>query len=269
MRIIRGKRAMVTGAASGIGRAIALALAGEGANLFLVDIDGAKLAAVAREIQDRGGAVIARCCDLSEPAQVSAAVDCLRQTWNGLDILVNSAGIAYYGPTHLMAAEQWRRVIAVNLLAPLQLTRELLPMLLSADDSHLLNVCSMFGLVIWRRMAAYQTSKYGMVGLTMALRAEYYSESFGVTALCPGFVRSPLLQGYASAHPQARPNVPSWICTTPENVAARAVRAIRRKQGLVVITPVAHFYWRMMRLCPTLVDWLNRQGWRRRRKIAV
>jgi short-subunit dehydrogenase len=269
MKTIRGKRAMVTGAAAGIGRAIALRLAQEGANLFLVDIDMEKLGAVADEIKACGVEVIVRCCDLSDAAQISATVAELRRSWPQLDLLINNAGIAYYGPTHLMTAEQWKQVIAVNLLAPIQLVRELLPMLLSADDSHLLNVCSMFALVPWRRIAAYQASKFGLLGFTLSLRAEYYNESFGVTALCPGFARSALLEACSMPDAYEPLRVPAWLCTTPERVAAGAVRAIRKKQGLVVMTPAAHFYWRLTRLLPGLVDWLNRQGWRRRKKIKV
>ena len=164
MRVIRGKKAMVTGAASGIGRAIALALAREGADLFLVDINVEKLAAVAREARDHGVEAITTTRDLAEPDEVAAAVASLRAAWGSLNILVNNAGIAYYGPTHLMTGAQWNRILSVNLLAPIQLVRELLPLLLAAEDGHILNVCSLFGLVTWRKTTAYQTTKFGLVG---------------------------------------------------------------------------------------------------------
>jgi 3-oxoacyl-[acyl-carrier protein] reductase len=269
MQTIRGKRALVTGAASGIGRAIALELARQGANLFLIDINERELNAAAGEVRAHGVEAVAVRCDLSQPAQISDAVNSLRATWGGLNILVNNAGVAYYGPTHLMTGAQWHRIMAVNLNAPIQLIRELLPVLLSADDAHIVNVCSMWGLFSWRKMAAYQTTKFALVGLTAALRAEYQGESFGVTALCPGYVRTPLLEVFETPDPDRRPAVPWWIGTTPERVAARTVRAIRRNHGLVLITPVAHLYWRIMRLSPGLVDWLLREGWRRRGKPSV
>lgn len=269
MRIIRGKKALVTGAASGIGRAIALALAQEGADLFLIDVKQEKLAAVAVEARGFGVTVTSVVCDLADPAAVSAAIDRIRATWDRLNILVNNAGIAYYGPTHLMTSAQWDRIMAVNLMVPIRLVRELFPMLLAAEDAHILNVCSLFGLATWRKTAAYQTTKFGLVGFTAALRAEYCRATFGVTALCPGFVLSSLLEECETGQPDVRPSVPSWICATPEKTAARAVRAIRRNQGMVVITPAAHVYWRLMRLCPRLVDWLTREGWRRRGKIIA
>src|SRR5262249_46107546 len=118
MRVIRGRKALITGAASGIGRAIALALAREGADLYLVDIDEKALAATARAGRLQGVEVATQICDLSEPAAISECVAALR-TWSGaLHILVNNAGRVYYGPTDQMTSAQWNALIAVNLLAP-------------------------------------------------------------------------------------------------------------------------------------------------------
>ncbi len=264
MRIIRGKKALVTGAASGIGRAIALALAGEGADVFLVDINADALADVAREAGNHGVKVVTAICDLSDPAQIEELGANLRRRWNGLNILVNNAGIAYYGHTHLMTGEQWQRIMAVNLLAPIRLVHELLPLLLVAEEAHILNVSSMFGLATWRKTAAYQTSKFGLVGFSAALRAEYCSDTFGVTALCPGFVRSSLLKAGETDNADRQLAVPNWICASAEQTAAKAIRAIRRNRGIVLVTPAAHFYWRLSRFFPGLVDWLTREGWRRR-----
>jgi 3-oxoacyl-[acyl-carrier protein] reductase len=260
---------LVTGAASGIGRAIALALAREGADLFLIDIDALKLAQVADEARGYGVEVVTAVCDLAEPSQITAAVHSLLAQWGRLDILINNAGVAYYGTTHEMTEQQWRQVLSVNLLAPIQLFRELIATLLAAEEAHILNVSSMFGLVTWRKATAYQTTKFGLVGFSAALRAEYHREHFGVTTLCPGFVRTPLLEESRPGGPSERRNAPSWICTTPEVVAARAIRAIRRNSKLVLITPTAHLYWRLMRISPTLVDWLVREGWRRRSRIKL
>jgi 3-oxoacyl-[acyl-carrier protein] reductase len=269
MRVIRGKKALITGAASGIGRAIARALAQEGADVFLVDINEDGLADVAREIGSYGTKVVTATCDLSEPAQIAALAANLRRRWNGLNILVNNAGITYYGHTHLMSGAQWNRLMAVNLLAPITLTHELLPLLLTASEAHILNVCSMFGLATWRKTAAYQTSKFGLVGFSAALRAEYCSESFGVTALCPGFVRSSLLEAGETDKADRELTVPAWICASAEQTAAKAIRAIYRNKGVVLVTPAAHFYWRLARFFPGLVDWLTREGWRRRGRPAI
>src|SRR5262249_14219352 len=138
--------------------------------------------------------VATQICDLSEPAAISECVAALR-TWSGaLHILVNNAGRVYYGPTDQMTSAQWNALIAVNLLAPAQLVRELLPLLVAEQEAPIPHVCSLFALLPLRKGAAYQMSKYGLLGLSRALRAEYGRASFGVTALCPGFVRTPMIE---------------------------------------------------------------------------
>ena len=269
MKIIRGKKALVTGAASGIGRAIAIALADEGADLYLVDIDEAGLALTAREVASRGVEVVTAMCDLAEPAQISAAVRALLSRWGRLNILVNNAAVLFYGPAHRMTDEQWNRVMSVNLAAPIQLARELLPTLVRSQDAHLVNVCSIFGLVGSRNVAAYQTSKYGLIGFTEALRTEYGGRSFGITAICPGFVSTPMVERVVGSEPEAKSRSgkpptppPAWIFTTPEKVAARTIAAMRRNRGIVVVTPAARLLWWLKRLFPGAVDWVTREGWR-------
>lgn len=268
MRTIRGRKAIVTGAASGIGRAVALALAAEGADLYLIDRDETGLASVAREAADRGVAVLSATCDLSIPAHVSAAVSRLLARWNTVHVVVNCAGIACYGPFHLTTEDAWRKTIAVNLLAPMQIIHELLPTLLAAEQAHILNVCSFMGLVPTRRVPAYQSSKFGLVGFTLALRNDYHCDDFGVTALCPGFVRTPMLDHVRDPEthkPPPRP--PAFMSTTPEAVAAAAIAAIRRNRGLVVVPFTARLAWWLTRLCPALAGWVGRQGWRRRHRV--
>ena len=131
MKNICGKRTLITGAASGIGRAIALALAREGANLVLVDIDRQRLSNVADEVRQLGVQVAAYVADVSRPPEIHRVVNALLEGQVAVDILVNNAGIAFYGPTERMTDQQWEQVLAVNLHAPIQFTRELLPTLLA------------------------------------------------------------------------------------------------------------------------------------------
>jgi 3-oxoacyl-[acyl-carrier protein] reductase len=270
MRTLRGRKAVVTGAASGIGRAIALALAAEGADLFLIDRNADGLATVEREAAEHGIRAITAVCDLAVPAEITTAIDHVRAVWDDVNILANCAGIACFGPLHLTGEEAWRQTIAVNLLAPMQIVHELLPILLAADEAHILNVCSFMGLVPWTKVPAYQASKFGLVGFSLALRNDYQRDHFGVTALCPGFVRTPMLENVQDpeSHRQA-PAPPAFLSTTPEAVAAVAISAIRRNRGLVVVTPIARLSWWMTRLCPSLVDWINREGWRRRHRVEL
>jgi 3-oxoacyl-[acyl-carrier protein] reductase len=259
MKVIRGKRALVTGAASGIGRAMALALAREGADLYLLDIDENGLANVAVEARDLGVRVMTVTCDLVHPAAAQRAADELLQAWGGLEILINNAGISYHGNTETMSDEQWDRVLAVNLYSPVLLTRRLLPALLSSGDAHIVNVCSILGLCAIPRFTAYQTSKYGLVGFSESLRAEYASRGLGVTALCPGFVQTNIyrVRDGSGSRPMRAP--PRLVVTSAERVAARAIRAIYRNHGVVPVTFFANLIWRLKRWLPGLWDLANRR----------
>jgi short-subunit dehydrogenase len=260
MKVLRGKKALVTGAASGIGRSIALALAREGVDLYLVDIDEMKVGLVGSDARRHGVEVRTAQCDVAKPEQITGLVKTVLSAWGELNILVNNAGVAHRGPTHDMSSNQWNQVLAVNLMAPIQLVREFLPSLRS-HEAHILNVCSIFGLVSTRKAAAYQTSKFGLVGLSAALRAEYGSSRFGVTALCPGFVRTALVDELDPSEAEKLP--PEWMFTNPDTVAAAAIQAIRRNTGIAVVTPVTRALWLLARVSPSFVDWLNRRGWRR------
>ncbi len=265
MRVIRGRKALVTGAASGIGRAIALALAREGADLFLLDIQGETLATVVQESRTHGVEVIGRRCDVGKTQEIAEGVDSLLGAWGRLDILVNNAGILYYGDTEKMTDEQWDRILAVNLQAPIRFIRHLLPVLREQPEAHILNVCSVAGLVPKRRLAAYQTTKFGLVGLSASLRAEYSPGGLGVTALCPGPVDTGLLEAArARDWLTSRLNPPAFLQASPDRVAARAIRAIQRNQGLVVVTAYARVLWALQRLSPRILDtW---QHFKRRRR---
>lgn len=271
MRVIRGKKTLVSGAASGIGRAISLRLAQEGADLFLVDIDTVGMEEVAAECRACGVEVIARRCDMSQPKEVSSAVADVLHHWNGVDILVNNAGITYYGKTERMSGAHWDKLLQINLLSHVQFTRELLPNLLARPEAHVLNVCSVLGLVGMPKVTAYCTSKFGMVGFSEALRREFGREGLGVTALCPGFVRTNL---FTNAPLEAKVDEhkipPRIITTTPERVANAAVKAIYRNRGVVVIEPFARFMHATKRFAPWLMDMVFHMGRRKRmaRKMA-
>jgi short-subunit dehydrogenase len=257
MRQIRGKAALVTGAASGIGR------------LYLLDVNAQGLAEVVAQAKRCGVDALARHCDLSQPPQISSAVAHLLDQWGGVDILVNNAGITYYGRTHRMSAEHWDRLLAINLHAPIQFTRELLPTLMSREEAHILNVASICGLVGMSRVAAYTTSKFALVGLSETLRAEYARAAVGVTALCPGLVDTNLFAAAprgGDLKENKRP--PSWLLATPERIANRAIRAIYKNQGVVVIQPYARLTYLLKRFAPGLIDLGNRLH-RSKKQVAV
>lgn len=271
MKSLRGKRALITGAASGIGREISLALALEGVHVDLFDIDGEALAEVVRDAQVCGVNAVAVRCDLSRPAEITAALSAMLDARGPVDILVNNAGVAFYGPTEKMTAAQWEWLLGINLLAPIQITRELLPTLLTRPEAHILNVCSVAGLVAGARTTAYHVSKFGLVGFTEALRAEYGRRGIGVTALCPGPVRTNLYRAALSAKKRRPvvPDPPAWLSASPERAAAAALRAIRKNERFVLLTPLAYVLYNAKRFAPGFLDWMHQIGRRKTRPLPV
>lgn len=262
---LQGKRALVTGAASGIGRALALRLAAQGVHLLLADVNGDGLAEVCEQA---GRLVPAECrvCDLADPLQIDALADHLRSASSRLDVLVNCAGIAYYGRLDRMTDAQFDRVLAINLHAPIRLTRRLLPLLLANRRSHVLNVCSMLGLFAQSKLCAYQVSKFALIGFSESLLADYARFGLGVTALCPGYVTTSLFANGSNAWSGAGTKVPPrWVCSTPELVAERAVAAIRWNRPLVTVGLLARTMCTLKRLAPYL--FLRVPGLRRKKRF--
>lgn len=250
----------MTGAASGIGQATALALAAKSAALWLTDIDADGLRRTAEQARALGVHVETTVCDLLQPGAVDDLAAQILQRWPDASLLINSAGIAAYGPAHELDEKTWDRVLGLNLHVPIKLTNALLPALLAQPQAHVVNLCSIFGLTAMPLIAPYQTSKFGLVGYSLALDAEYGRRGFGVTAVCPGIVRTPMIVGLETTMARSRLKIPSLIGITPQLVARRIVRAIEWNSGLIVIAPSARLGWWTMRLAPGLMRWLHRSG---------
>lgn len=218
---LQGKSAIVTGAASGIGRAIALALSREGANVVLADIDEAGCAQTLAQMRaaraDAGGVVVR--ADASQYADHEATVNAALDAWGGLDIAVNNAGIG--GEANItgeMSPEGWRRVIDVNLNGVFYAMHAQLPALLARGGGAIVNVASILGQVGWRTASAYVASKHGVVGLTKSAALEYAEHGIRINAVGPGFVETPILgddpaalQYLAGVHPVKRLGQPEEI----------------------------------------------------------
>ncbi len=258
MKNLQAKKALITGAASGIGKALAFELASAGTHLALVDIDASGLEIVKKELEQYQVEILTIVSDIQHKTQIYQCCETIRQKWGELDILVNNAGVAYYGPTHRMAEEQWDWLMDINLRAPIHFVRELLPLLMDRPEAHVLNVCSIAGMVCTGRSTAYHVSKYGLVGFSEALRAEYGRKGIGVTALCPGAVKTNLYQKAVSGREKkAVPEPPSWICTSEKIVARKGVRGIRKNKRMVLVTPLAHFLYYLKRISPSGIDFMQ------------
>jgi len=269
MRTIQNKFALVTGAGSGLGRAISLRLAQEGAHLHLADINASAAQETASQIRALSSRqtpsavsqVATTACDLTNPASLDSLVTEVHDRWGGLDILVNNAGIAWYGPTQKMTDDEWDKLLNLNLYVPIRLTTRFLKTLLSRPESHVINMASICGWVCGGRFNAYHVSKFGLVGFSEALRAEFNRHGLGVTAVCPGPVLTDLYKssgcGYAD---RETPQPPAWICTTPDRVAAKTIRAIYKNHALSLVGLAAHLLYHSKRLAPSLFYALHQIG---------
>lgn len=272
MKTLAGRTAFLTGAAAGIGRALARALAAAGCHLFLVDRDADGLQRLQDELSGSGVTVRSVVCDLADAVSVDRVVMRALEQTGGIDLLINNAGVCCYGPTDQMTQAQWDWLMSINLLSPIRITQALLPHLLLREDPHIVNMCSISGLVAGGRLAAYHTSKFGLVGYTEALRAEYGRRGVGVTAICPGPVRTNLYDSGQSLRDGTRvPLPPAWLCATADQVAAATVRGILGDRRRVLVTPMAHGLSMLSRLAPWLIDFANRfsRNGRRRRLEQV
>ncbi|MCF7552416.1 SDR family NAD(P)-dependent oxidoreductase [Pseudonocardia sp. WMMC193] len=187
---------LVTGAASGMGRATAHLLADEGAKVGIVDRSGDALKAVAEEIRGVGGTVHAVVADITDPEAPAAAVAEVRAALGPLDGLVNNAGVSIHVPLEDPGfAEAWATTLAVNLTAQALFARAAIPDLVRHGDGRMVNIASTEGLGATAGIAPYTSSKHGVIGLTRSLAVEYGRTGLTVNAVCPGPIRTAMTAG--------------------------------------------------------------------------
>jgi NAD(P)-dependent dehydrogenase (short-subunit alcohol dehydrogenase family) len=193
-RRLEDKVALITGAASGIGRATSLLFADEGARLVLADVDDTGCAETARLVEGRGGTALHVHCDVSEPAQVDALVQSGVDRYGRLDCAFNNAGI---GGTNATVAEypehEWNRVIAINLSGVFLCMQSELKQMMRQGAGAIVNTASVVGLFGYPRLVAYSAAKHGVIGLTRTAAVEYATHGIRVNAVCPGWVQTPMV----------------------------------------------------------------------------
>ena len=241
--------AVVTGASSGIGAAIARELAASGATVVVADLDAGHARAVAEEI---GGTAFAQACDVTDPAAVERMVAVAVERSGGLDILVNNAGISSGGLIGEIPIETWHKTIDIDLWGVIYGCHVFVPLLRKQGHGAILNVASAAGLLAAPRMAAYNVAKAGVVSLSETLAAELRGTEVSVTVLCPTFFRTNIAADGMFSDPRVKRMAEKLVerGRPVEEVVQKALADVESRALYCVPMADGRWLWRLKRVLP-------------------
>lgn len=256
------RTAVVTGGASGIGRALATALVRRGAHVTVADIDAGRAERVAAELAGgAGGAARAVHLDVTDADAVAEVMRSVKAEHGRLDLVFNNAGIGVGGRTDEFSLDHWNRTIDINLRGVVHGVHAAYPIMLEQGSGHIVNTASVAGLMPVPFMGPYTTTKHAVVGLSLGLRAEAAGTGVRVSVVCPGFTDTPLIDTINPGLPQTdigkstREIAVGLVRTlySPEALAEDILRGVARDRALIVAPFSARLFWRAARMFPALV----------------
>ncbi len=260
MKKLNGRVAVVTGAGSGIGRALAMVLAERGCDLALSDIDSQALGATADRVEQTGRKVSLHTLDVSDRVAMEALPAAVLEEHGRLDIMINNAGVAVSDLASTISLEDFEWIVGINFWGVVYGTRFVLPHMLQQGEGHLVNISSVFGLIGVPSQSAYCATKFAVRGFTESVRAEMGGTGVGVTSVHPGGVATNIarnarfVRGYVVDEEldqtEAVARFDELARTTPEAAAEQIVAGIERNRPRVVIGADARFLDRLQRLMP-------------------
>jgi len=258
-----GCSAIVTGAGSGVGAALARALVGAGAHVWLADLDEEAATRVAGSLAGAGpGTARPARLDVTDAAAVAALVHEVADEHGRLDLMFNNAGITFGGETEDLTLEQWNAIIDVNLRGVVHGVHAAYPLMVrqgaaGGRGGHIVNTASMGGLMAAGLITSYVATKHAVVGLSLALRSEAAAKGVGVTAICPSAVETPLLEKGELGRFRGRDYYLKGQgvrrALDPDVLADQALAAVAADRPLLVTPRQARIVWRLGRLSPALV----------------
>jgi len=261
MSVFKDKIAIVTGGASGIGAALARELGRRGAVVVLADVQIDAALGVAAKITASGGRAAAQYLDVTDGEAVQRLVARVAAEQGRLDYMFNNAGIAIVGEFRDLPAADWKRILDINVNGVFAGTAAAYALMIRQGAGHIVNTASVAGLVPAPGLAAYCASKHAVVGLSTSLRAEAAEYGVKVSAVCPGFIRTPILDSKTVGLPresrsQARVQE---MAMAPETCAAQVLAGVAKNRAIIPITGHAKVMWGMNRYLPALMQRMSRR----------
>ncbi len=251
-REIQQSRAIVTGASSGIGRALALDLSRQGADLVVTARREDRLQSLSAEIATRGGRIVVVPGDITDPQVRQRTIDAARSSFGGLDILVNNAGVGALGLFEDAAADRVRRIMEVNFFALVEMTRSALPLLKQGTNPIVVNVSSILGRRGAPYSSEYSASKFAVHGFSEAIRAEFTRHGIDVLVVSPGTTQTEFFDSVVEK--VGEPTWPEHTAVTAEAVAGKIVRAMKRGRHEIIPYGWGKVLCWLNRLSPSMVD---------------
>ena len=258
--LFTGKIAIVTGAASGIGRAVATRLGGLGATVCAADINEPGARETASSIVAAGGSAYAVKLDVTKSPDVSRLVDKVVKKYGRIDFMFNNAGIAIIGETRDMTDDHWKKIIDINLMGVLSGTLAAYRIMVKQGFGHIVNTASLAGLIPVPMESSYCLTKYAVVGLSTSLRGEGAALGVKVSVVCPGFVSTPIVGNYTAVGFDRESMAADMPPMTDVQKAAKIILSgVAGNKSIILVGRDAHVAWRLYRLWPSLVEFFGRR----------
>ncbi|UCD84632.1 MAG: SDR family oxidoreductase [Deltaproteobacteria bacterium] len=270
MKTYEGKVAIITGGASGIGRALGEELTRRGASVVLADVNSKLLGEVVESITKAGGRTKAVTLDVTDLAAVKRLVEDTVSEWGRLNYLFNNAGIAIGGEARDLSYDDWKKVIDTNLYGVINGVFAAYPVMVKQGFGHIINTASIAGLAPFAGEISYTISKYGVMGLSHTLRAEAADLGVKVSVVCPGKIETPIYQTskvVGADREKVMAIFPKGI--TPEKCASIILRGVERNRATIVVTSLAKFLWLLQRISPSLTIGIARRLMRKIRTFRI
>lgn len=261
------KRVIITGSGSGLGRALALEFARRGWRVAVAEINPERGADTVEAVGLAGGEGLSLTCDVTDPASMEKAALTLQELWSGVDILVNNAGVICAGVMEKIPLDTWNWIMNINFMGVVNGCRAFIPLLEAQGSGHIVNVASNAGIASLPEMSCYNVSKAAVISLSETLRIELVKKNIGVTAVCPTFFKTNLIDTLKSADERQHELAKRFFersKASAELIARHIIRGIEKNRFYVIPQREGRFIWWIKRRMPEqylrMAAWIYKHG---------